>query len=129
MPTYFYIIICSIFFISSCGKIDQIKNFGVPPGMTVTATTPVDYQSVKNYSLGVCLNCHRDRVLPDLTSYKTVLQHIDAVGEKIDAGDMPPQDEGYDALSECQVSLFKQWLDRGMPEKDGTPLTDPQNCY
>lgn len=119
MRTFCFTIICSLA-LTGCYQ-NQKKNYGVPPDMTITANTVVDYNLVNYYSIRYCLKCHVDRTGPNLSTYDSMASQANNVVAAVKTGgNMPPTSEGYSKLTACQRLIIDTWIARGMPKDNGT---------
>lgn len=129
MRTFFCMAITS-FFLVGCGQRSQKKPFGVPGDMKITSATTADYITVHYYALRYCMNCHRDRVHPIFSDYYSLKESAQEIKDQITSDNMPPQEDGYSALTACQKLIFNTWLDAGMPKSGGPTLGAAGNaCY
>ena len=134
MRTSWLTTICKFSFVLSIGLVGCDrgikKNFAEPPNIKITSQTEIDYLTVYYYSLPSCVRCHMDTQKPDLSTYKSLKAEIDSVQELVSAGEMPPEEAGFEPLSACQEFVLDTWVSRGMPVKNGTNLGAPGNvCY
>lgn len=125
---YYFIIIFSLLG-AGCQR-ESLKAYGVPAGVTISRSTPIDYHFVRYYSLAACSRCHHEGTGPDLSAYEGVVKHIEEVMETIQEGEMPPTEHGgYAKLTNCQVEVLQKWINDGMPQTDGLPITGLSTCF
>lgn len=118
------------FSLISCGERKQKKPYGVPPGITISAATPIDYFTVHYYSLRYCMKCHKDRVEPFFSSYESVVKYANEIKEQIEENEMPPESDGFSPLTACQKLVITSWLNAGHPRDNGASLGAAGNaCY
>lgn len=130
MRGFCFIIICSL--IAGCnsnvqkGTINDASNAAsaVNPGNQEMVTAKLVQEQVLNS----CASCHSGRTAPLLNSISGIRSQISAIWADVSGGFMPPQDQGYPALTSCKQEILKKWIDMGTPDQTQIRVGDLVSC-
>ena len=96
------------------------------PPATKVALTPaaaIDWPLIRDAVLVTCQNCHRK-----LKTFAGVTAKLPAVLGKVSSGEMPPAEDGYAPLDNCQLVVLKRWIDLGAPEESTATVGELPEC-
>src|SRR5579883_2274852 len=80
-------------------------------GKPVPQEALVGWALVQSSVLDQCLDCHAGRQTPNLTNNSEVIQSFPKILDEISQNTMPPPNQNYVPLSECQKAILKKWSD------------------
>jgi uncharacterized membrane protein len=107
------------------------KQSSTPTGADESVFSPtatIDAKLVSESVLHSCRSCHAGQKPPDLSTMQLVKTHISKVVSEIESNAMPPSNAGYQALSNCQKAVLRQWWEAGMPEISDTRVSSLAAC-
>lgn len=91
-------------------------------------TDTINSKTVMSSVLNSCQICHSGRTQPSLNTQALLQQNADKVWKAITANNMPPPSSGYPALSDCQKTIVRQWMDAGFPENSDIQVGSLDAC-
>ncbi len=74
------------------------------------------------------MKCHVSKQEPYLNSVIDWRENQDDVLSEIESKSMPPSEEGFAPLTNCEVALLKKWFDLGAPENSDVAFTSVEEC-
>jgi len=114
---------------TACNYNTQKQNPAGPAGQaTLSDDALISYETVANYSMSTCKNCHAGVSQPTLDSVDLLRSNISKVMTATEGNKMPPAEKGYSSLSDCQKSIMKKWVDLGMPESSSMKVSELPEC-
>ncbi len=97
-------------------------------GGLVSPDSEISYATLKNSTLRTCSSCHSGQKQPDIFDFPSTRSGLNKIITKITDGSMPPQDQGYTALSTCEIKLFEKWVNLGAPESSPEKVSTIPEC-
>lgn len=83
---------------------------------------------IQKFPLKVCLDCHAGQESPDLDTPDRIKSHFSSLQTKINNNDMPPLDQGYTSLSDCEKASVNKWIELGMPDESTIFVSSLPEC-
>lgn len=132
MRGFYFITICSaLVALTSCSyTVIKDANLLEPKdgGGTLTKSSLLSWELVKNNVLNTCSNCHLSYKEPELGSLAAVRLKLAKVLEEVNGNDMPPAKDGYSPLDDCRKSILAQWVSENAPENSSFKIGDLEAC-
>lgn len=130
MRGFYFIIICSL--IAGCNSTVQ-KGTINDASKAAGAVNPgnqemVSAKLVQEQVLNSCASCHAGRAAPLLNTLSGIRSQISSIWTDVSGGFMPPQDQGYTALTSCKQEILKKWIDMGTPDQTQIRVGDLVSC-
>lgn len=85
-------------------------------------------QDLQKSAVSTCIKCHSQRQEPFLNTVADWRENQDNVLSEIESKSMPPTDEGFAPLTDCEIALLKRWFDLGAPENSDVAFTSVEEC-
>ena len=106
----------------------NVSKSGGDLNISLSADSPISYETISSYSLRTCMNCHSGQKNPDLSTLSGIRANIDKIKNAIEISKMPPASDGYGPLTQCQKDILQKWIDLGMPEVSNSTAAEVASC-
>lgn len=92
----------------------------------------ITFAHLQKTSLVSCKDCHSKTSNPNKKPLLITIDHykarLDAVISEISTGSMPPVDDGYLPLTDCEKAMLEKWIELGTPETTNVKVYDLAVC-
>lgn len=123
----FLFLLLSVTVLFSC-QYNKISGGTSAEPISFGADTTIDFQILKTSSLRTCSSCHASQKAPQFNDLASTQQNLQKIVASINAGKMPPVDQGYAALSACEIALVNKWASIGAPDQSNTRVNELPEC-
>lgn len=101
-----------------------------PQGTSTPEETFITFKQISSDAVASCIKCHKVEKTdkPKLTLREDFIKNMNKVLEEVTGNEMPPADDGYSPLTDCQKAQLQQWYDLGSPEESNIPVSSLPAC-
>ncbi len=89
----------------------------------------ISYELIQKTTLRSCANCHSGNKQPDIVDFTSTKANINKIiNQVLKIKAMPPQSNGYAALSQCELKVFEKWVQMGTPDNSLEKVSSLTEC-
>jgi hypothetical protein len=129
-----FITIYSLFLLVSCNY-KKIKDLDAYNAQTsgkfstpITGDLKLSFPTMKEYVFKSCLTCHVGKNKPEFGSADLIRQEIQKIASEVNSNAMPPPEEGYSPLTDCQKAMLEEWIKQNTPDDSEVMVADLAAC-
>lgn len=131
MKKPFHRIIAVIFLIlGGCGggSSGSDTNNNVGQQETPATTDTISTNTIQTKVTAVCMNCHAGIQEPNMSTSGLLKANANRAFREASTRQMPPDDSGFPKLSNCQIAIFEEWVERGTPDSSTETVGTLPEC-